>query len=213
MSNPGWIVPDRLIFDAIKDGFAEIDAAFEAGSIDRLLERMFNSFTLADRAKVREWLRTHEVTKSIHLNFPQTIADIPCLCVVIDPTEQSGEYVGDLGARITLDNGRTALAQTSRWRSTVAVVAYAEKSDVVLWLHHIATFLLAAKRKQLFDYFRHSQRLRSRDLSFDERFAPRFVYRRIVALVAEYDQTDAVEDGPGDITSVSASAEVLSDVV
>jgi len=209
--NPGWIVPDRLIFDALMAGLVEIDAAFTANTIDRLLERMFNSFDGPARAQVREWLRANEVR--LLLNFPQTDAEIPCLAVVVDPDEQSAQYVGDLGGRVQLDSGEIVNAQTSRWRTTVGVIAYAEKSDVVLWLNHIAKFLLSAKRKELFDHFVHGQTLRGRDLGFDQRFAPRFVYRRVVALTAEYDQTDAVEEGAAAITSVSSAPEVVSGVV
>ena len=135
-------------------------------------------------------MRSEEVR--IVENYPREEQEFPAWVIVIDPEQQSQQYIGDQGGQITLESGENIIPRVERWSATIGVITYAEHPEKVKWLYQLAKWILSSKRLDLSCTFEHWQSQQGRDLGFDKMFldAGRFVYRRGLFIEAHYDQTD-----------------------
>jgi len=192
MSDPGWLVPEQVVEDALHAGVAEVRAAFTAGTIDTLLARIYRNFTPENRLRVKAWLAKHDI--KIVENYPHDEQELPCWAVVIDPEQQTQQYLGDQAGNVELSTGEHVVGSAERWRSTVGILVVAEQTELIKWLYQLAKWIVGTYRAQMAAAgFVYGQNPAGRDLGFDQRLlqAGRFVYRRQLNVTAEYDQVDA----------------------
>ena len=208
MTDPGWLVPEQVVEDALHAGVAQVRAAFVDGTIDTLLARIYRNFTPENRLRVKAWLAKHDI--KIVENYPHDEQELPCWAVVIDPEQQTQQYLGDQSGNIELSTGEHVIGSAERWRSTIGVLVVAEMTEQIKWLYHLAKWIVGTYREQMNAAgFVYAQNPAGRDLGFDQRLlqAGRFVYRRMLSLTVEYDQVDADPTNVSEINDVELLTE------
>lgn len=209
----GWVMPEESIGTVLRDGLAYVRQAFTDGSIDELMGRIYRNVAPVRRAEIKAWLQDNE--PSIIFSYPYDHAVVPCWAIVIDPEEQSQDYIGDDGAEDETEDGRQILISAERWQATVGVISHAENADLTRWLHQLAKFLIARSRSTLSDDYPYHRRLKARDLQpakLPGEDSSRFCFRRVLSIELEFDQTDAseIEGITDDITEGSGAGTAYS---
>lgn len=215
MTTLGWIVPEQVVIDALNAGKAAVNAAITGGTIDALVARIFRNLDAGTQARIVTWLSEHDIR--VLRNYPREHVETPCWAVIIDPEEQTQQYVGDAYYIVELGTGEYVQAEAEQWRTTVGVLTYADHAELLVWLYHLAKWIVADARRSMQDAgFVYGQRLSGRDLGFVKEFQPAFIYRRGLFLTASYDQTDyttsdvveITDQGGADTVTVQGPADV-----
>lgn len=187
-----WKQPEESVAAILRDGLDYVRDSFGDGTIDELLSRIYGSLNQSRRAEVKAWLASNE--PRIVFSYPHDHKQTPCWAIVIDPKAVTQEYVGDDGYEEEDDDDNQIAVSAVRWQATVGVITYSENADLVRWLDHLATFLLARGRQSLADEYPYGQRLSGRDLqptSIDGADGGRICFMRVLSVELEFDQTDA----------------------
>lgn len=189
----GWLLPDVSIVEALESGLAALQAEIEGGAGDSLFRRIFSNVRDDRREAILSWFS--RTTLHIVQNYPRVEQEFPCYVVSLEGEDEE-QYVGAINGRAILDDGVRGTLRAERWISFVNVTAYAEHPEIVVWMHHLAKWLIASSRCALSEMYTHVVGMAGRD------FEPvhvggetgRLVFRRGLQIRLEYDVYDAHRD-------------------
>ncbi len=198
--NYGWKMPEESIATILRDGLAFVRQSFGNGRIDELLERIYANVSNAQRAQIKTWLTEHE--PHIVFAFPMEPRQLPCWAIVIDPEQQTMDYLGEIGDDEELETGEHVAIAAERWQSTIGVITHAPNADLCRYLYQLAKFLVARARIDLAGQFPYERRVGGRDLqpiAVGGEAGGVIAYRRVLSITVEGDQTDATRFDVSDI--------------
>lgn len=206
-----WILPEEQIEQILDLGLAQIDAVrSDPYALPALLARIYGNLPEARAEKVEAWWRRHSV--EITHSYPHAQATYPCWAILLRGGQNSVQYLGDTGIEVVLPSGATVIESAERWENDYGVVTYADNVDLLRWLHHAAKFFLSQSRRPLSLTFPYRQQLTEQDLEPVQLGGPtgRLIWRRVIGVHLEFDQTDATEDYVSNITSETHDASASS---
>lgn len=205
----GWIVPEDVVFQALEDGLSMVNAAITDGTIAELVSRIYHNLTSAQQADIIAWWRAKDV-KIIHGWPVLEHQQLPAVAVLIDPEENTQQYVGDAMFQAVLSTGEHAIINGERWSANIAVAVHAENPDLCRWIYQWAKYVLSSRRALLAQDFRHRQQLSGRDLRPQKiGDSGRFVFIRALNFVVEFDQFDVARTPAPNITDFSGEPNVV----
>lgn len=203
----GWKMPEEAIATVLRDGLAFVRQSFGNGRIDELLERIYANVAPAQRAQIKTWLA--ETEPHIVFSFPMEPRQLPCWAIVVDPEEQTMDYLGEVGEAVELEGGEFVAVSSERWQATVGVIVHAANADLCRYLYQLAKFLVARARLDLADQFPYERRVRGRDLQpigVGGEAGSVIAYRRVLSITVEGDQTDATRFDVSDVDETVLNA-------
>ena len=186
-----WIVPEQEIQRALVRTMDQVRATYQDDSTPDFLRRVYGNLSDQEFVRLEAWFAAHDVP--VVYGYPRDEQAFPCWVVLINPEDNTQQYVGDGGRTFQHPYGEQLIETAERWNTTIAIVTYAENADLVRWLYQLAKWSFASLRDDLDPVFPHLQRMSGRDLE-PVRLGEgggRFVYRRALLLTVEFDQTDA----------------------
>lgn len=208
----GWIVPEESIYDVLQGGLADLRSQIQAGLLERFSQGLFKNMKDERFAHARQCLADNQ---RLHVTFgwPNPEKELPCWAIVSDP-EQSEQFIGDQGGRVTGEEGEQVLLRSERWRSGIAVVTCDTNADSVRWLHQLSKWILSHQRTALAKAGFSEIAQSSRDLTFDPRFqqAGHLYYRRAAVILATYQQNSIEAIGAENISEVQTDADVVGGI-
>lgn len=209
---PGYRMAEESVAAALRAGLADIKAAYTADAIDALLAQVYVNVPAPARAEVKAWLAGN--APRIIFGYPLDATVLPCWAILIDPDEQTFDYVGDAANDYDDDDpdpdaieqelSAHGILTAERWRSTVGIITHAENADLVRYLYHLARFILSRARQALSDDYPYERRMSGRDLqpiSVGGESGGRVAFRRVLQITLEGDHTYRVPVPGEPITS------------
>lgn len=118
-------------------------------------------------------------------SFPHADQAFPCWSVIEGGGSNTVQYLGEAAG-----NG----AHGERWQDRIGVITHAEDRNVLKWLHQLSVFGVSRVRREMGKIFVHGQRPQREDLGPMQVQGGRYVWRRALWFVAEYDQRDVDPD-------------------
>ena len=208
MSDYGWILPEDVVYQALEDGLDLVNAAVEDGTIAELVARIYHNLRAEEQADIVTWWSTKDV-KLIHGWPVLEHQELPAVAVLIDPEENTQQYLGDGMFQVVLSTGEHAIINGERWSANIAVAIHAENVDLLRWIYQWAKYVLSSRRAVLAATFRHRQQLSGRDLRPQKiGDSGRFVFIRALNFVCEFDQFDVARTPAPEITDVAGVTNV-----
>lgn len=189
----GWVLPDQSLVEVLESGLQDIQLEIVADRGEDLFRRLFANMRPDKRQDVYEWFA--RTTFAVVLNYPRVDQEFPCYVVSLEG-ETEEQYVGSSAGRAVIDGSVRGTITADRWTTFLNVIAYAEHPEMVVWMHHLAKWIITNARCALTSVYHHAVGMSGRD------FEPvhvggetgRLVFRRGLQVRLEYDQFDTHRD-------------------
>lgn len=210
----GWILPEIVIEDVLRSGFADIRARIIANSIDEYLARAFYSPTPATdarmaeiRAQVKAWLPTIKSERPgfFIAGYPNDQQFLPCIAITL-LAESEGAYVGDQAADVEFPDESFGTETVQPWTSPIGVSCFDENGDALRFLYHLAKFILAGQRRTLTKIFDLDFKMSGQDLGLVQ-WSGRNIRHRLLRVTGEYEQYNAALDSSVDVLDFTLNQE------
>ena len=214
----GWVLPELVVEDVLRDGLTLIDDAVTAGgaAIDNLLKRIYFNESQENRARLKAVFVKDKAEDYVRIieNFPRTDISLPCWAIIL-ASEEHQDFIGDLSHEVQFDDDESyGTLHAEGWTSRIAIATYSENAQQTKWLYHLSKFVVAAGRSNVVQQVvslapPHSS---GRDLGFDARFnqSGRWVYRRDLYVELKYIQYDASREP---VLGLVSETDTVPDVV
>ena len=175
---PGTVIPERVIQEVLKLGFAAIH---EDQSI---IDDLFFSLPKDVKKEIKEYYAEHEV--AVRQNFPKDAIKFPIVAVVNgdDNEDPSLDFMGDFMTAefdTALTNRLNVIGHALRTDFHIYCLA-GKDANAALWLYYMAKAILVSNLLTLEAHGLQNSIFTGRDLRLREDLFPEFTFARMLGL-------------------------------